>query len=140
MYPVDAIKVRSYNLCFLTFHMKVNLTDLFICGKDSDADHKPHPVSNVHWYRECRGTNFLDRGRQVIVEGDCQCGLGGRYAYHRVKADNGCIIDSSNGGSGPAHAVYFSTYEFVKQRLGGNEGIEHHPFAVGEIMVPYLLD
>lgn len=42
--------------------------------------------------------------------------------------------------SGPAHAVYFSTYEFVKQRLGGNEGIEHHPFAVGEIMVPYLPD
>ncbi|KAF8424061.1 mitochondrial carrier domain-containing protein [Tirmania nivea] len=33
-------------------------------------------------------------------------------------------------GAGPAHAVYFSTYEFVKQRLGGNEGEEHHPLAV----------
>lgn len=34
--------------------------------------------------------------------------------------------------SGPAHAVYFGTYEFVKQKLGGNEGTEHHPIAVGE--------
>ncbi|KAF8461117.1 mitochondrial carrier domain-containing protein [Kalaharituber pfeilii] len=33
-------------------------------------------------------------------------------------------------GAGPAHAVYFSTYEFVKQSLGGNEGAEHHPVAV----------
>lgn len=33
--------------------------------------------------------------------------------------------------AGPAHAVYFATYETVKHRLGGNEGEEHHPFAVG---------
>ncbi|KAL9051896.1 MAG: hypothetical protein Q9162_005734 [Coniocarpon cinnabarinum] len=32
-------------------------------------------------------------------------------------------------GAGPAHAVYFATYEAVKQSLGGNEGSEHHPFA-----------
>lgn len=32
---------------------------------------------------------------------------------------------------GPAHAVYFGTYEAVKQKLGGNVGSEHHPFAVG---------
>ncbi|KAL7268371.1 Fe(2+) transporter, partial [Rhizina undulata] len=33
-------------------------------------------------------------------------------------------------GAGPAHAVYFGTYEAVKHKLGGNEGVEHHPFAV----------
>ncbi|PUU81540.1 mitochondrial carrier domain-containing protein [Tuber borchii] len=33
-------------------------------------------------------------------------------------------------GAGPAHAVYFGTYEAVKQKLGGNVGSEHHPFAV----------
>ncbi|KAF2658140.1 asparaginyl-tRNA synthetase [Lophiostoma macrostomum CBS 122681] len=34
-------------------------------------------------------------------------------------------------GAGPAHAVYFASYEAVKQSLGGNEGAndEHHPFA-----------
>ncbi|KAF2201896.1 asparaginyl-tRNA synthetase [Delitschia confertaspora ATCC 74209] len=34
-------------------------------------------------------------------------------------------------GAGPAHAVYFASYEAVKHALGGNEGghEEHHPFA-----------
>ncbi|KAK7542676.1 mitochondrial carrier domain-containing protein [Phyllosticta citribraziliensis] len=34
-------------------------------------------------------------------------------------------------GAGPAHAVYFATYEAVKHSAGGNEGgkHEHHPFA-----------
>lgn len=34
--------------------------------------------------------------------------------------------------SGPAHAVYFSTYEMVKQYLGGNMGHGHHPIATGK--------
>ncbi|KAH0542091.1 hypothetical protein FGG08_003471 [Glutinoglossum americanum] len=33
-------------------------------------------------------------------------------------------------GAGPAHAVYFATYEAVKQSLGGNIGNDHHFFAV----------
>ncbi|KAF2667200.1 mitochondrial carrier [Microthyrium microscopicum] len=34
-------------------------------------------------------------------------------------------------GAGPAHAVYFATYESVKHAMGGNEGgkHEHHPLA-----------
>ncbi|KAF2176326.1 asparaginyl-tRNA synthetase [Zopfia rhizophila CBS 207.26] len=34
-------------------------------------------------------------------------------------------------GAGPAHAVYFASYEAVKHALGGNEGgkEEHHPLA-----------
>lgn len=34
-------------------------------------------------------------------------------------------------GAGPAHAVYFASYEAVKHALGGNEGgqDEHHPIA-----------
>ena len=34
---------------------------------------------------------------------------------------------------GPAHAVYFATYETVKQGMGGNEGTEHHPLAAGKL-------
>ena len=36
-------------------------------------------------------------------------------------------------GLGPAHAVYFASYEATKHALGGNEGgsEEHHPFAAG---------
>ncbi|KAK6335348.1 Fe(2+) transporter [Orbilia brochopaga] len=39
-------------------------------------------------------------------------------------------ISSVVVGAGPAHAVYFATYEFVKHNLGGNVGNEHHPIAV----------
>ncbi|KAI5858131.1 mitochondrial carrier domain-containing protein [Tricharina praecox] len=34
-------------------------------------------------------------------------------------------------GAGPAHAIYFATYESVKHNLGGNIGNEHHPFVAG---------
>jgi len=36
-------------------------------------------------------------------------------------------------GAGPAHAVYFATYESVKHAMGGNEGraYQHHPLAAG---------
>jgi hypothetical protein len=36
-------------------------------------------------------------------------------------------------GAGPAHAVYFATYEWVKHAMGGNEGgqHQHHPLAAG---------
>lgn len=39
----------------------------------------------------------------------------------------------TDDGVGPAHAVYFASYEAVKHSLGGNEGghEEHHPFAAG---------
>jgi len=33
-------------------------------------------------------------------------------------------------GAGPAHAVYFATYEAVKQAMGGNAA-GHHPLAAG---------
>lgn len=35
-------------------------------------------------------------------------------------------------GAGPAHAVYFGTYEAVKELAGGNVDEGHHPFAAGE--------
>jgi len=31
--------------------------------------------------------------------------------------------------TGPAHAVYFATYEAVKHLMGGNKAGEHHPLA-----------
>jgi hypothetical protein len=33
--------------------------------------------------------------------------------------------------TGPAHAVYFGTYEVVKEFAGGNKDDHHHPFAAG---------
>ncbi len=55
-----------------------------------------------------------------------QCGGWGRFVYiyasEKIKADY---------GPGPAHAVYFATYEAVKHLMGGNKAGEHHPLAAG---------
>ncbi|KFY34692.1 hypothetical protein V495_08128, partial [Pseudogymnoascus sp. VKM F-4514 (FW-929)] len=32
-------------------------------------------------------------------------------------------------GAGPAHAIYFATYEAVKHLMGGNQAGLHHPLA-----------
>jgi len=34
--------------------------------------------------------------------------------------------------TGPAHAVYFATYEWVKHAMGGNAS-GHHPLAAGKV-------
>lgn len=39
---------------------------------------------------------------------------------------------------GPAHAVYFATYEAVKHLMGGNKAGEHHPLAAGKLRPPYF--
>lgn len=36
--------------------------------------------------------------------------------------------------TGPAHAVYFGTYEVVKELAGGNVDDGHHPLAAGEFL------
>jgi Mitochondrial carrier protein len=42
-------------------------------------------------------------------------------------------------GAGPAHAVYFATYEAVKHAMGGNQAGVHHPLAAGrDLMCPVL--
>ncbi|TGJ80237.1 hypothetical protein E0Z10_g8515 [Xylaria hypoxylon] len=41
-------------------------------------------------------------------------------------------------GAGPAHAVYFATYEAVKHLMGGNKAGTHHPLAAGTPPFLYL--
>lgn len=41
------------------------------------------------------------------------------------------FVDGDSNCAGPAHAVYFGTYELVKNLAGGNVGDGHHPFAAG---------
>jgi hypothetical protein len=42
------------------------------------------------------------------------------------------ILQRSDNTQGPAHAVYFATYEVVKQAMGGNAA-GHHPLAAGRV-------
>lgn len=43
-------------------------------------------------------------------------------------------------GAGPAHAVYFATYEAVKHLMGGNRVGVHHPLAAGETKYANYID
>jgi hypothetical protein len=60
----------------------------------------------------------------------------------RLVLDNIAIaMVNTNGLQGPAHAVYFATYEWVKHAMGGNAGLktDHHPLAAGKNMAPDTL-
>ena len=48
----------------------------------------------------------------------------------------GQLVEAYGEHTGPAHAVYFSTYEYIKHKLGANEGTEHRPFSAGEDRYP----
>jgi solute carrier family 25 iron transporter 28/37 len=41
--------------------------------------------------------------------------------------------------TGPAHAVYFGTYEIVKEMAGGNVDDGHHPLAAGTVQLKNLI-
>ena len=41
------------------------------------------------------------------------------------------LVEDVDRKAGPAHAVYFATYEGVKQLMGGNQAGVHHPLAAG---------
>jgi hypothetical protein len=62
------------------------------------------------------------------MEGLVECGVRSRYGLGIVtetKCNTALTIRT-----GPAHAVYFATYEVVKQAMGGNAS-GHHPVAAG---------
>lgn len=65
------------------------------------------------------------------------CGVGFQASSWALVWDH-CPLKppETNFLPGPAHAVYFATYEAVKQAMGGNEGNEHHPLAAGRDTIP----
>ena len=42
-------------------------------------------------------------------------------------------------GAGPAHALYFGTYEFCKDLFGANATQGHHPIATGMFLSRFVL-
>lgn len=129
MYPVDAIKVWG--------NSGDSLGKPLISIIDPNANRQPYTGSYVFGYYERCRPNFIYRRCSFVMEGNCKCGGWCWYdhvifltpgALGKVNIQQGTLL---NDLLGPAHAVYFGTYEAVKQKLGGNVGSEHHPFAVG---------
>ena len=78
MYPVDAIKVRSQAPRITRARL---LTRFLVHPTDSNANCEPHTFGDVYWHCERRCSDILNRGCQVFVEGNCQCGFGSGYVF-----------------------------------------------------------
>jgi hypothetical protein len=95
---------------------------------DKDAGRQPDPSGDIQRHWQCDSNNLASGGVYVVMEGIVECG--GRSWY-----ELGIVTDANKNkkltiGTGPAHAVYFATYEVVKQAMGGNAS-GHHPVAAG---------
>ena len=95
---------------------------------DAHANRKSFPRRNIFRSHKCLYHNYEDRGCSIIMAGYDQCYSRRRYGQGNVEIFSGRL----KLGIGPAHAVYFATYEAVKQAMGGNERSTHHPLAAGE--------
>ena len=98
---------------------------------DEDAGHKPRARGDIHeLHRQCPRDRLKGRGLPIVVEGVVQCCFGRWYIHLALIAESGARLTAKPG---PAHAVYFASYEATKHALGGNEGEshEHHPLAAG---------
>jgi solute carrier family 25 (mitochondrial iron transporter), member 28/37 len=67
---------------------------------------------------------------QVLGSNNLYSGI--MNAVTRISATEGALslwrgMSSVIVGAGPAHAVYFAVYEAVKNALGGNRDLNHHP-------------
>lgn len=119
MYPFDLLKVSR------AAHDPRVERSMFA---DAVTSHKPFTGWPLHGLVECTIYNIQGGGCWFIMERHIKCDFGGWYgAEHRINR----ATPSSDGNPGPAHAVYFATYEAVKHGMGGNMGDEHHPLAAG---------
>ena len=117
MYPVDLLKVTTCE-----FRSRGDaLTD-----PDTPADYKSFSRRNLHKPHQCCLYHHENRGNYFAVAWDIECHSGRWYVNVVPNLQRGL-----SDGIGPAHAVYFATYEAVKQAMGGNNGTEHHPLAAG---------
>ncbi|KAL2151540.1 hypothetical protein VTH82DRAFT_6638 [Thermothelomyces myriococcoides] len=71
---------------------------------------------------------------QIINPASSTIGAGVIQATYRMASTEGILslwrgMSSVIVGAGPAHAVYFATYEAVKHIMGGNQAGVHHPLA-----------
>jgi len=72
-------------------------------------------------------TIYRIEGLRTLWRGVTSVIVGAGPSVERVWCDH-----SINQHPGPAHAVYFGTYEIVKDLAGGNkEDGKHHPLAAG---------
>jgi hypothetical protein len=122
MYPIDLLKVLIVPWSFASSSNPP-------CA-DTNASREPFAHRRVLRHIQRHGHNHKSRGLPDIMERSVKCGSGRRS----VADEDTKTLAETNVPRGPAHAVYFATYEWVKHAMGGNEGLktDHHPLAAGK--------
>jgi hypothetical protein len=104
---------------------------VLIRNADTNANHKPFGGWTLHGPLECGINNLQNRGPEDVME---RCLERDSWSWY-VRAICNNIYLWLTRTSGPAHAVYFGTYEVVKELAGGNaEDGKHHPGAAGLLL------
>jgi solute carrier family 25 iron transporter 28/37 len=75
--------------------------------------------------------DFIKTRMQVLNPSPQAVYHGITHALERITSTEGVRamwrgVSSMIAGAGPAHALYFATYEQCKEAFGGNEGSGHH--------------
>ncbi len=97
---------------------------------DTNANPQPDALSSLQWNDTRRLPNSHGGGNPQLMERNVQCGCWCRSVY-----SDGLGGSNADNTIGPAHAVYFATYEAVKHVMGGNQAGVHHPLAAGMFCV-----
>lgn len=123
MYPIDLLKVLTLLRCWISCPDKFCL--------DPNASRQSFPYRSLHRHIKRHGHNIKSRRLSDTMERSVECSCWGRCASRHNSVAEACV----NRRLGPAHAVYFATYEAVKHAMGGYSGLksEHHPLAAGRI-------
>lgn len=93
---------------------------------DPNANSQSDPVRCLQWDDTRRLPDSYGGGNPQFMERHVQCGSWSRCVSVVAKTKI-----KRSFSKGPAHAVYFATYEAVKHAMGGNQAGVHHPLAAG---------
>jgi hypothetical protein len=124
MYPIDAIKVRN-------IYVRIMISGVMLIDRHADpnADPESDTLRSCQWHDTRRLPNSHGGGSPQFMARHVQCG-GRSWYVDGMKLE----VTSTESQPGPAHAVYFATYEAVKHLMGGNQAGVHHPLAAGMLI------
>jgi hypothetical protein len=121
MYPIDAIKVRN-------IYIGVMMSGVLLIDRHADPNANPESdtLRSLQWHDTRRLPNSHGGGNPQFMARHVQCGRWSRCVVPMWQE-----VTNTKSSPGPAHAVYFATYEAVKHLMGGNQAGVHHPLAAG---------
>jgi hypothetical protein len=93
---------------------------------DSNANPESYALRSIQWHNSRRLPNSYGGGNPRSMARHVQ-----RDRWSRLVGTCSELIEGVDRIAGPAHAVYFATYEGVNQLMGGNQAGVHHPLAAG---------